>query len=74
MWCINQVQKYKGDLIKYSDDQEIKAERSNLMRNTVLLLQYRLLGRNYDYTTSWRWPQLLSKKCSGLSQLTDQYI
>ena len=52
MWCINQVQKYKGDLIKYSDDQEIKAERSNLMRNTVLLLQYRLLGRNYDYTTS----------------------
>ena len=31
MWCINQVQKYKGDLIKYSDDQEIKAERSNLM-------------------------------------------
>ena len=50
MWCINQVQKYKGDLIKYSDDQEIKAERSNLMRNTVLLLQYRLLGHNYDYT------------------------
>ena len=50
MWCINQVQKYKGDLIKDSDDQEIKAERSNLMRNTVLLLQYRLLGHNYDYT------------------------